>query len=102
MIKRTKRWNYKSLVCSQAKNEIIFVGHIIQRQNTILSTFCYIIACKNDTWGPGCHLHCHCKSGSCNNVNGTCKSGCKQGYTGEACQELLPLQQSTCMCQSFM
>ena len=60
---------------------------------------CYLTtetACKNDTWGPGCYLNCHCMSGSCHHVNGTCESGCAQGWTGDKCQELLPIQQSMC------
>ena len=63
--------------------------------NVKMCIYCFSgIACKNNTWGPGCYLNCHCMSGSCHQVNGTCESGCAQGWTGVACQELLPIQQS--------
>ena len=56
----------------------------------------YLIACKNNTWGPGCYLNCHCVSGSCHHVNGTCESGCEQGWTGDTCQESVSEKPSMC------
>ena len=72
------------------------INLIMHHKYTILPTLCYPIVCNNNTWGPGCHLNCHCISGSCHHVNGTCESGCEQGWTGDTCQELLLLHQSMC------
>ena len=46
--------------------------------------------CSSGFYGLGCKTACpgHCKNDeSCNHINGTCESGCKDGWTGVTCAE---------------
>ena len=45
--------------------------------------------CSCATWGPRCNQTCHCLSGSCNHVTGSCDNGCAHGWSGDNCQERL-------------
>lgn len=44
-------------------------------------------ACSNATYGQYCIEKCgHCRDQrDCHNVNGSCLSGCEDGYRGELC-----------------
>ena len=50
--------------------------------------------CQEQTYGLNCNQTCHCASGSCHHVPGSCDSGCDAGWTGDACQE--PIKQGIC------
>ncbi|XP_033097302.1 receptor-type tyrosine-protein phosphatase T-like [Anneissia japonica] len=51
-------------------------------------------ACDSSHYGAGCRQVCHCHSGECDRKTGSCRptSKCSVGYTGPACQELMPDQ----------
>ncbi|WAQ98495.1 hypothetical protein MAR_022868, partial [Mya arenaria] len=44
------------------------------------------VKCKNGTFGKDCTEHCiFCMNGDCNTLDGTCRSGCMKGYSGQFC-----------------
>ena len=49
---------------------------------------CYIIACSQGTYGLNCRETCsNCKNQSCFPVTGVCRSGCKDGWQGDKCNQ---------------
>ena len=52
---------------------------------------CY--SCKDGYYGDYCNQTCHCLSGYCHHVTGSCDTGCAPGWSGDACQEPLPISQ---------
>ncbi|XP_062609607.1 scavenger receptor class F member 1-like, partial [Saccostrea cucullata] len=44
--------------------------------------------CEPSTFGWHCKFACHCREGSCDPINGTCPSGCKENRYGPGCQLL--------------
>ena len=53
----------------------------------LLITFVSTKACNNGTYGHGCLETCgHCRDQKdCHNVNGSCLTGCEDGYRGDLC-----------------
>lgn len=47
-----------------------------------------LVECENNKYGAGCSEDCgHClDEEQCNNVNGTCHSGCEAGYYKTRCK----------------
>ena len=45
--------------------------------------------CTNKTYGYRCEKTCgHCKSGDlCHRFNGSCLTGCEDGWTGDKCDQ---------------
>ncbi|CAJ0580894.1 unnamed protein product, partial [Mesorhabditis spiculigera] len=41
--------------------------------------------CTHGEWGADCHNCCHCSTGACDIVNGACKAGCAECWTGISC-----------------
>ena len=49
---------------------------------------CSSTACANQTYGENCSQSCspHCgQDKACNNIDGSCISGCDVGYQGKKC-----------------
>ena len=59
-----------------------------------VTPYCTFTECPDQTYGVNCNQTCHCTSGSCHPVTGSCDSGCDGGWTGDACQE--PIKQGIC------
>jgi hypothetical protein len=60
---------------------------IIDTDNINYSLFYIILECTNLTYGYLCDTSCgHCKSRDlCDRVNGSCLSGCENGWEGDKC-----------------
>ena len=58
-----------------------------------VTQYCNFTECQDHTYGVNCNQTCHCASGSCHHVTGSCDSGCDGGWTGPACQEQEPILQ---------
>lgn len=46
-----------------------------------------VLACDHTTFGLACLDKCHCKTGNCDPVKGTCFSKCAAGWHGTTCSE---------------
>lgn len=47
--------------------------------------FIFLLACQNGFYGEGCSEMCNDTCTGCNNINGSCDSGCLQGWKGGFC-----------------
>lgn len=47
--------------------------------------FIFLSACQNGFYGEGCSEMCNNTCTGCNHINGSCDSGCLQGWKGEFC-----------------
>lgn len=54
-------------------------------------------ACLHGFYGQDCAEKCHGTCISCNHINGSCVSGCLQGWIGTFCQEGMHTQQQKIM-----
>ncbi|XP_078328754.1 uncharacterized protein LOC111113758 [Crassostrea virginica] len=44
-------------------------------------------SCSKGFYGQNCNLTCNYKCDGCNNMSGSCDSGCKPGWKGDNCQQ---------------
>ncbi|XP_056003592.1 multiple epidermal growth factor-like domains protein 10 [Ostrea edulis] len=72
---------------------LMLVTMVNEKKNILRSKF---IECEVSLYGDNCSKSCgHClRPEQCDNINGTCKNGCKSGFQGTFCNE-------TCMMGTF-
>ncbi|XP_035661274.1 uncharacterized protein LOC118405716 [Branchiostoma floridae] len=59
-------------------------------------------SCPAGFYGNYCNQSCYCMNGgACERITGYCSSGCANGYTGDACNQVCPMNQYGPNCTFF-
>ncbi|KAH3698680.1 hypothetical protein DPMN_086226 [Dreissena polymorpha] len=63
---------------------------VVGQQGPDYMTICEIEVYRQEdciigTYGPNCEQRCHCMSGPCDTLTGTCGTGCQSGWRGAVC-----------------